>query len=559
MATVNGATLMARSLKQQGVDYMFGIVGFPVGPIASAAQREGITYIGMRNEQAASYAAHAAGYLTGRPQACLVVSGPGVIHALAGLANAQSNCWPMLLIGGASAVTQNGMGAFQEAPQVVAAAPFCKYAHAVERAERIPFYVEQAVRSSLFGRPGAAYLDMPDDVITAELEEDEVEAAATVPEPPRPAAAQEDVEGALAALRSAEQPLVIVGKGMAWARAEDEVRDFIERTQLPFLATPMGKGVVPDDHPLAVAAARSYALQNADLIFLLGARLNWILHFGLPPRFRPDVRVVQLDIEPEEIGQNVPAEVALIGDGKAITGQLNRALEDSPWQYPAETAWRTNLESSARDNQASLAQMMDDDSAPMNYYRALRDIRDAIPSDALIVSEGANTMDIGRTVLPNFEPRTRLDAGTFGTMGVGMGFAIAAAVTNPGRRVVAVEGDSAFGFSGMEVEVACRHKLPITFIVLNNGGIGGGLTELREGRALPPSILDGKYHYERVIEAFGGTGYYVERPEELEPALQAAMTADGPTMVNIEIHPRAGRKPQEYGWHTGATGNRRGG
>ena len=551
MATIDGATLMARSLKQQHVDYMFGIVGFPVHGIASAAQHEGITYIGMRNEQAASYAAQAAGYLTGRPQACLAVSGPGMVHAIAGLANAQANCWPMLLIGGASGVHQNGMGAFQEAPQVQAALPFCKYAHQVERTERIPFYVEQAVRTALYGRPGAAYLDMPDDIINGKVEEADLSPAATVPEPPRTQAMPEDIDAAIAALKSAEQPLVIIGKGMAWSRAEDEVREFIDRTQLPFLPTPMGKGVVPDDHPLSVAAARSYALKNADVVVLLGARLNWILHFGQPPRYRSDLRVVQLDISPEEIGTNVPSEVALLGDGRAIMRQLNQVLEADPWQYPPETTWRTGLANTAEENHGVTEQMLNDDATPMNYHRALRDIRDAIPRDAIIVSEGANTMDIGRTILPNYEPRTRLDAGTYGTMGVGLGFAIAAAVVDGSRRVVAVEGDSAFGFSGMEVEVACRYRLPITFVVLNNGGIGGGMTDdLPAGSPLPPMALGADYHYERVIEAFGGKGFYVERPEELKPALQAAMDSDMPSIVNVVIHPRAGRKPQEFSWLT---------
>ena len=278
--------------------------------------------------------------------------------------------------------------------------------------------------------------------------------------------------------------------------------------------------------------------------------MNWILHFGLPPRYRPDVRVVQLDIAPEEIGTNVPNEVALIGDGRAIVSQLNEALRAEPWQYPAETIWRSGLQSSADENQASVTSMMNDDSAPMNYFRALRDIRDAIPSDAIIVSEGANTMDIGRSVLPNYQPRTRLDAGTFGTMGVGLGFAIAASVVDTSRRVVAVEGDSAFGFSGMEVEVACRYNLPITFVVLNNGGIGGGVTEAPAEGPPPPGNLNPKHHYERVIEAFGGAGYYVETPDQLQPALQKAMETDGPAIVNVEIHPRARRKAQEFQWHT---------
>ena len=550
MGTINGATLMARNLKQQGVDYMFGIIGFPVQGIASAAQKEGITYIGMRNEQSASYAAHAAGYLTGRPQACLVVSGPGVIHAFAGLANAQQNCWPMILIGGASPTYQNGMGAFQEERQVELAAPYCKYAQGVGDVARIPYYVEQAIRTSLFGRPGPVYLDMPDNVIRGEVDEKDLVGAATVGEPPRSQANPEDIEAALSALESAERPLVIVGKGMGWSRAENEVREFIERTQLPFLASPMGKGILPDDDPLSVGAARSTALREADLVFLMGARLNWIMHFGLPPRFAPDVRVVQLDICAEEIGTNVSADVALVGDGKAIAAQLNRALDNRQWFYPAEAPWRAKLKQKAADNLEAVTPMTEDESAPMNYYRAYRDIEEWLPENAIIIGEGANTMDIGRTQMANRTPRSRLDAGTYGTMGIGMGFAIAAAVVNPDQPIVSVQGDSAFGFSGMEIETMCRYGLPIKMIVLNNGGIGGGVAELRKDKPNPPFALTPGAHYEGIMEAMGGKGFYVEDPADLRGALIEAMAYDGPALVNVVIHPKAGRKPQEFGWLT---------
>ena len=548
MATVRGATLMAQALKQQGVDYMFGIVGFPVQAVAGEAQKAGITYIGMRNEQAASYAAQAAGYLTGRPQACLTVSGPGVIHAFAGLANAQQNCWPMILIGGASPVYQNGMGAFQEERQVELAKPYCKYAHAIEHVERIPFYVAEAVRHSIFGRPGAVYLDFPDDIIRGEVEESELEEVATVGEPPRSLADPEAVEGALSALESSEKPLVIVGKGMAWSRAEDEVRAFIERTQLPFLASPMGKGILPDDHPLSVGAARSTALREADVVFLMGARLNWIMHFGLPPRFNPDVRIVQLDITPEEIGRNVGAEVALVGDGKAITKQLNSALDERQWFYPAETEWREALQAKADSNAETVRPMIEDDASPMNYYRAFRDIEDWLPEDAIIIGEGANTMDIGRTQMLNRLARHRLDAGTYGTMGIGLGFAIAAAVTNPDKPIVSVQGDSAFGFSGMEIETMVRYNLPVKLIVLNNGGIGGRAPE-GEG-PLPAGNLIYGAHYEGMMDALGGKGYYVTDPADLRGTLDEAMAEDGPTLINVPLNPAASRKPQQFGWLT---------
>ena len=551
MGTSTGAEIMARELKKHGVEYMFGIVGFPVQPIAKAAQEVGIKYVGMRNEQAASYAAQAAGYLTGRPGACLTVSGPGVIHALAGLANAEQNCWPMILIGGASPVYQNGMGAFQEENQVQLAAPYCKFAHAVEHARRIPFYVEKAVRTSIYGRPGPVYLDMPDDIIQEAVEEDDIYEAAPVADPPRMQAMGEDIEAALDALESAERPLVIVGKGMAWSRAEDEVRAFIERTQVPFLASPLGKGVIDDNHPLSVGAARSHALREADVVFLMGARLNWIMHFGKPPRFNRKVRVVQLDISPEAIGNNVPTEVALVGDGKAVVGQLNAALGGRQWFYPADTDWRRAIAEKAAGNAEQIRPMLEDDSTPTNYYRALKDIAAWAGKDAVIVGEGANTMDIGRTQLPNASPRLRLDAGSYGTMGIGMGFAVAAAVVHPDRPIVSVSGDSAIGFSGMEIETACRYKLPIKIVVLNNGGIGQGIPEYPEDPFdNPAGVLIYGARYDRMMEAFGGFGAFVEDPADLPATLDAATAFDGPALVNVRLHPQAGRKPQQFGWLT---------
>ena len=541
---------MAQCLKKQGVEFMFGIVGFPVQGVAVAAQQEGITFIGMRNEQAASYAAQAAGYLTGRPQACLTVSGPGVVHAFAGLANAKENCWPMILIGGASPTNQKGMGAFQEERQVELAAPYCKYSQPIQHAERIPYYVSQAVRKSLYGRPGPVYLDFPDDIIRAQVQEDQIEISNEVLEAPRPLAHPDAVEAALNTLESAERPLVVVGKGMAWARAEREAQKFIERTQLPFLATPMGKGVLDDDHSLSVGAARSTALRDADVVFLMGARLNWIMHFGLPPRFGKGVRIIQLDINPEEMGNNVPVSVPLVGDGQAVLQQLNRALESRRWFYLDETKWRATLSDKAAENTQTVQSLKNDDSAPMNFYRAFKDINDWLPDNAIVIGEGANTMDIGRTQMQNHRPRHRLDAGTYGTMGVGLGFAIAAVVTCPDQPVVAIQGDSAFGFSGMEIETLVRYQLPVKLIVLNNGGIGFGVGALENGQRVPPGVLTYGAHYEGMLQALGGRGFYVEDPRELRGALDEAMAFDGPTLVNVLIHPRAGRKPQEFNWLT---------
>ena len=552
MAEITGADLLAKSLKEQGVQFMFGVVGFPVGPLAEAAQRAGIPYIGMRNEQTASYAAGAIGYLTGRPGSCIVVTGPGVIHGLAGLANAQQNCWPMMLIGGASETYRNGMGAFQEERQVLAATPVCKWAHAIEHVHRIPFYVEMAMRQSIYGRPGSVYLDMPDDIITGKCDTDKVHEAVRCPDPPRIQTMPQYVEQALDVLQSAQRPLVIIGKGMAFSHAEDEVRAFIERTGLPFLASPMGKGVMPDDHPLSVGAARSLALQQADVVFLMGARFNWIMHFGLPPRYNKDVRVIQLDIEPEAMHQNKPAEVALVGDGKAIVGQLNSALQNRQWFYPKETPWHAAIAKKSAENAAAIAPQIADDSAPGGYYRLLRDVSAWVPKNAIVCSEGASTMDIGRTQLPNYLPRSRLDAGTYGTMGVGLGFVIAACVAHPDRPVVHVSGDSAIGFSGMEMETMCRYGMPAKIVVFNNGGIGPGMGDIPDDPMLklrPNSLIWGA-RYDLMMQAFGGHGSYVEDPKDLRGALDEAMNFKGPALVNVKLSLGSQRKAQEFKWHS---------
>ena len=552
MAEVTGATLIARSLKQQGIDHLFGVVGFPVGPIAEAAQKEGVAYIGMRNEQAASYAAQAYGYMTGRPGACIVVTGPGVVHGLAGLANAQQNCWPMILIGGASETYRGGMGAFQEERQVLIATPFCKFAHGIDSVRRIPYYVEMATRHAINGRPGACYLDMPDDIITGKCDLDKIVEVERVPEPPRMIAPQDNIEAALNLLEKAERPLVLVGKGMAWSRAEDEVRAFIDRTQVPFVRSPMGKGVVPDDHPLSVAAARTLALQQADVVFLMGARFNWIFHFGLAPRFSKDVKVIQLDISPEEIGHNKKTEVPLVGDGRAIMSQLNKALANRQWFHPKDTAWRKALSEKVAANAAQIRPQINDDQAPANYYRALRDVAAWMPRNAVLSAEGAGTMDIGLTQLNVHDARSCLNAGTYGTMGVGLGHAIAAAVVHPDRPIIHLSGDSAIGFSGMEMETLARYNLPVKIVVLNNGGIGPGMPEIPANPMfkLKPNALIYGARYDRVMEDFGGKGFFVQDPKDLKKALDEAMKFPGPALVNVVLSQDSARKPQEFKWHS---------
>ncbi|XP_069068195.1 2-hydroxyacyl-CoA lyase 1 [Pleurodeles waltl] len=562
--TVTGAQLIARALVDQKVEYMFGIVGIPIIEVAVAAQVAGIKYVGMRNEQAACYAASAIGYLTGRPGACLVVSGPGLINALSGMANANENCWPVLVIGGSSDRNQETLGAFQEFPQVEACRLYSKFSARPSSLEAIPCVIEKAVRSSLYGRPGAAYVDIPGDFVNAEVKSSQVRYSGCCLPPPISLADPTMVSQATSILMSARRPLIIVGKGAAYSRAEHSIRKLVEQTGLPFLPTPMGKGVVPDNHPLCVSAARSSALRNADVIVLLGARLNWMLHFGQPPRYQQDVKIIQVDICAEELGNSVKPAACLLGDVDAVTKQILEHLERFSWKFPSGSDWWGSLRGKIKANVESSKALASQTSLPMSYYTVFRHIKELLPKDCIIVSEGANTMDIGRTVLQNYHPRHRLDAGTFGTMGVGLGFAIAAALVaqeqNPQQRVVAVEGDSAFGFSGMEAETLCRYNLPVLIIVVNNNGIYNGLNESswkemmmlgEPAKVAPPVCLTPNAHYEQVMAAFGGKGHFVQTPEELREALKAGLAEEKvPTLINVMIDPQSDRKQQDFPWLT---------
>uniref|UniRef100_A0A3Q3AV34 2-hydroxyacyl-CoA lyase 1 n=1 Tax=Kryptolebias marmoratus TaxID=37003 RepID=A0A3Q3AV34_KRYMA len=550
MEEVTGAQLIAESLKTQKVEYMFGIVGVPVIEVAMAAQAAGIKYVGMRNEQAACYAASAIGYITGRPGACLVVSGPGLIHALGGMANANMNCWLHCFDSGFFCL------------QVEACRLYSKFSARPSSLEAIPSVIEKAVRTSIYGRPGAVYVDIAGDMVNAKVDRNKVREVSCCPPPPVSLADLTAVNEAVSVLKAAKAPLVIVGKGAAYSRAEAALREFVEMSGLPFLPTPMGKGVVPDNHPNCVAAARSRALLQADVVLLLGARLNWILHFGLPPRFNADVKIIQVDLCAEEMGNNVRPAVALLGDVNAIIAQLVMCVRKDGWKYLSNSEWWSTLKEKIADN-AKIALSLKA-TLLMNYYTVFHHISQLLPRDCIIVSEGANTMDIGRTMLNNYLPRHRLDAGTFGTMGVGLGFAVAAAAVErsrkKSRRVVCVEGDSAFGFSGMEVETMCRYNLPVVIIVVNNNGIYSGvdsetwkeMAKLGDLTSIaPPVSLLPEARYDEVMAAFGGRGFLVRTVEELRSALQLSLSDwERPSLLNVLIDPSSDRKQQEFPWLT---------
>ncbi|KAJ9581741.1 hypothetical protein L9F63_003918 [Diploptera punctata] len=561
---IDGNTILAEALVAQGVKYVFGIVGIPVIELSMAMQQAGLHYVGMRNEQAACYAAQAIGYLTKRPGVCLVVSGPGLIHTFGGMANAQINCWPLLVIGGSCSQDHEGIGGFQECPQVELARPYCKYSARPPEPGLIPTHVENAVRLSTYGRPGVSYLDFPGNLLMQRVAASRVLHTAMCPEPPLAWPDPSLVSQAASLLMTAKRPLVIVGKGAAYAGAESAVRDLVRAFTLPVLPTPMGKGVVDDHDVHCVSSARTTALQHADTILLLGARLNWMLHFGRPPRFDPHVKIIQVDICPEELHNSVQAKVAIHADIGVFTRQLTQQLASHAWSLLVSNPWWGQLHIKCDQNKNVVSKMIQDTSVPLNYYTVFHHIQELIPKDCIIVSEGANTMDIGRSILLNKLPKHRLDAGTFGTMGVGLGFAIAAALWcrdyAPGKKVICVEGDSAFGFSGMEIETMFRYKLPIVIIIVNNNGIYKGLDEetyesIREAgdvtKVTPPTSLSTNAHYEKMTEMFNSKGHFcINIPQLLDALKQSLKVEDKPSIINVMINPNADRKPQNFNWLT---------
>lgn len=468
---VDGNLLAARAFAKMGVEQMFGVVGIPVTSFATSCVREGVRFIAFHNEQSAGYAASAAGYLTGKPGVLLTVSGPGCVHGLAGLSNAYINTWPMILVSGSSVQADIGKGDFQELDQVEIVKPFAKYAGKAHSISEIPNVVAEAVAASVSGRPGGTYVDLPSDVLHEEVDEAEALQLLAPLTPYVPvwardgprkefAAPATEIAEAASLLRNAKRPLVVFGKGAAYSHAEGALKNLVESTGIPFLATPMGKGLLPDAHPLSAAAARSLALGEADVALIVGARLNWLLHFGEAPRWSPDVKFILVDVSKEEIEFRKPA-LGLLGDADVVVKQLNKEIKDQPFALGEKHEWVQKIKAKVQTNVTRMAPSLNKDVVPFNFLTPMRIIRDAILAVGspapILVSEGANTMDVGRSVLEQTEPRTRLDAGTWGTMGVGLGYCIAAAVTNPEKLVVAVEGDSGFGFSGLEVEV-CNSK-----------------------------------------------------------------------------------------------------
>lgn len=540
----DGFNLVVDALKLNKITEIYGVAGIPVTDLMRLAQEKGIRYFGFRHETSAAHAAAISGYLKQWPGVCMTVSAPGFLNGMVALANATTNGFPMILISGSSdrAIVDLQQGDYEELDQMQAAKPYAKASFRIERVEDIGIGIARAIRFALSGRPGGVYVDLPAALLPATLPADKAASSLIEVVDPAPARipAESAITRALDLLASAKRPLVILGKGAAYARVETQMRAFLEKTGIPFLPMSMAKGLLPDDHPQSAATARSKVLAEADVVVLAGARLNWLLGHGRAPQWALDGQFVQLDIEPTEIDSNRKIAAPVVGDLVSSMELMLKGLEKTPVKAPTE--WVNAIEAHKAANAGKMAAQLKARPVPMNFFAALSTV-DVVLKDnpgVYLVAEGANTLDVGRNLIGMALPRHRLDVGTWGVMGIGMGFSIAAAVTQ-GAPVIAVEGDSAFGFSGMEIETICRYGLPVTVVVMNNGGIYRGDDEDRSGNHAPGvTALSASARYDKMIEAFGGKGYNATTADELETALREAIASGKPALINAVIDTHVG-------------------
>ena len=548
----DGFHLIIDALKLNGLTTVYDVPGIPISDLLRMAQAEGLRVISFRHEQNAGNAAAIAGYLTKKPGICMTVSAPGFLNGLTALANATTNCWPMILISGSSEreIVDLQQGDYEEMDQLAIAKPLCKAAFRILHAQDIGIGVARAIRAACSGRPGGVYLDIPAKLLSQVVDAEAGQKSLVKVIDPAPAQipAPDAVKRALDVLKGAKRPLIILGKGAAYAQADDEIRALIEKSGIPFLPMSMAKGLLPDTHPQCAGAARSLVLKDSDVVMLVGARLNWLLSHGkgkswgdAPKQF------IQIDIEPKEMDSNVEIVAPLVGDIGSCVSALLEGMGDKWQDAPAD--WTETVKAKREENVAKMAPRLMNNRSPMDFHGALGALRTVIKErpDAILVNEGANTLDLARGVIDMYQPRKRLDVGTWGVMGIGMGFAVAAAVET-GKPVLAIEGDSAFGFSGMEVETVCRYNLPVCIVVFNNNGIYRG-TDVNPtgGEDASPMVFVKDARYDKMMEAFGGVGVNVTTPDELKRAVDEAMDSGKPTLINAVIDPAAGTESGRIG------------
>jgi oxalyl-CoA decarboxylase len=545
-AETDGFQLVIDALKLNGIDTIFGLPGIPITDLTRRMQKDGLRVISFRHEQNAGYAASIAGFLTQKPGICLTVSAPGFLNGLTALAHATTNCFPMILISGSSEreVVDLQQGDYEEMDQLAIAKPLCKAAFRVLHAEDIGVGIARAIRAALSGRPGGVYLDLPAKLFpqSMDAEAGRKSLIKVVDPAPKQIPAADAVQRAVDLLKTAKKPLIILGKGAAYAQADADIKALVETTGIPYLPMSMAKGLLPDTHEQSASAARSYVLPEADVVMLIGARLNWLLSQGKGKTWGGATakawggqKFVQVDISPIEADSNVRIDAPVVGDIGSCVAALRKAIGAS-WPKPS-AEWLNAINERKSRNVAKMAETLAKNPSPMSFQSALNVVRDIVKAnpDAMLVNEGANALDFTRSIVDMYKPRKRIDVGTWGIMGVGMGYCVAAAVVT-GQQVIAVEGDSAFGFSGMETETICRYDLPVCIVIMNNNGVYRGDEKNASGGADPsPLVFVKDARYEKMMEAFGGVGVHVKTRDELRRAMQEAIRSRKPTLINAVI------------------------
>jgi oxalyl-CoA decarboxylase len=547
----DGFHLVIDALKLNGLTTIYGVPGIPITDFGRMAQAAGLRVLSFRHEQNAGYAAGIAGFLTKKPGVCLTVSAPGFLNGLTAAAHATTNCYPMILVSGSSEreIVDLQQGDYEEMDQLAIAKPLCKAAFRVLHAADIGIGVARAIRAAVSGRPGGVYLDLPAKLFGQVMNAEAGKRSLVKVIDPAPAQlpAPAAIRRALDVLKSAARPLIILGKGAAYAQADEAIKMLVEKSGAPFLPMSMAKGLLPDTHPQCAGAARSTVLKDSDVVIMIGARLNWLLSHGKGKTWgEAPKKFIQIDIEPKEMDSNVEIAAPLVGDIGSCVAALIEGM-GGDWPLPP-AAWTNAVNGKREENVAKMAPRLMNNNAPMDYHGALGALRTVIKErpDTILVNEGANTLDLARGVIDIYKPRKRLDVGTWGVMGVGMGQAIAAAVET-GNRVLAVEGDSAFGFCGMEVETICRYNLPVCIVVFNNGGIYRGTDVNAAGSDPATTVFVKGARYDKIMEAFGGAGMQAETPDALKRAVDAALASGKPTLINAVIDPAAGSESGRIG------------
>jgi oxalyl-CoA decarboxylase len=548
--TIDGFHLVIDALKLNDIDTIFALPGIPITDFLRQAQADGMKVISFRHEQHAGNAAAAAGFITQKPGICFTVSAPGFLNGLTALANATTNCFPMILLSGSSEreIVDLQQGDYEEMDQLAIAKPLCKAAFRVLHAEDIGVGIARAIRAAVSGRPGGVYLDLPAKLFSQEVPKEigERSLIKVVDPAPKQVPGADAVKRAVDLLKGAKKPLVILGKGAAYAQADAEIKKFVESTGIPYLPMSMAKGLLPDNHPQAASAARSYVLAEADVVMLVGARLNWLLSHGKGKTWGGanskawgKQKFIQIDISPTEADSNVAIDAPVVGDIGSAIAAINQAI-GSGFAKPAAD-WLGAIAEKKDKNLTKMAETLAKNPPVMNFHSALNVVKNVVKAhpDAYLVNEGANALDFTRSIVDMYEPRKRLDVGTWGIMGIGMGFAIAAAAVTD-KQVLAIEGDSAFGFSGMEVETVCRYNLPVCIVVMNNNGIYKGTDVNPRGDAMAPTQFVKNARYDQMMEAFGGVGVVANNPEELQKAIDEAFKSRKPTLINAMIDESAG-------------------